>query len=199
MPSARNATVPSLQTCTRGWTGRVKAILDVRCASPAQMVDDIRLAINDRCPIETVPARRRRDHGTQRGHGCGQETAGTIRRRRTWKSIYERKGIQPDMVDGFCPGCMHSTLFKLIGEYWRRWICWTSAPRRRRRLLRSGHGILHHDYLLAAHGRSLRHGYRRQTQQSRHAGVHLSGRRRPGSTSVWLRPCPPPTGVRISP
>ena len=32
---------------------RVKAILDVEMGIPAQMVDDIRLAINDRCPIET--------------------------------------------------------------------------------------------------------------------------------------------------
>lgn len=32
---------------------RVKAILDVEMCIPAQMVDDIRLAINDRCPIET--------------------------------------------------------------------------------------------------------------------------------------------------
>ena len=33
--------------------GRVKAILDVEMCIPAQVVDDIRLAINDRCPIET--------------------------------------------------------------------------------------------------------------------------------------------------
>ena len=32
---------------------RVKAILDVEMSIPAQVVDDIRLAINDRCPIET--------------------------------------------------------------------------------------------------------------------------------------------------
>ena len=33
------------------------------------------------------------------------------------EKVYTRtKGILPDMVDGFCPGCMHSTLFKLIGE-----------------------------------------------------------------------------------
>lgn len=33
--------------------GRVKAILDVEMCIPAQMVDDIRLAVTDRCPIET--------------------------------------------------------------------------------------------------------------------------------------------------
>ena len=33
------------------------------------------------------------------------------------EKVYARtKGIQPDMVDGFCPGCMHSTVIKLIGE-----------------------------------------------------------------------------------
>ena len=33
------------------------------------------------------------------------------------EKIYERtKGIQEDKVSGFCPGCMHSTVAKLIGE-----------------------------------------------------------------------------------
>ena len=33
------------------------------------------------------------------------------------KKVYERtKGILPDTVSGFCPGCMHSTVHKLIGE-----------------------------------------------------------------------------------
>ena len=33
------------------------------------------------------------------------------------EKIYQRTaGIQPDMVSGFCPGCMHSTVMKLIGE-----------------------------------------------------------------------------------
>lgn len=33
------------------------------------------------------------------------------------EKIYERtKLIQPDKVSGFCPGCMHSTIGKLIGE-----------------------------------------------------------------------------------
>ena len=31
--------------------------------------------------------------------------------------IYSRtKTIQEDKVSGFCPGCMHSTVIKLIGE-----------------------------------------------------------------------------------
>ena len=33
------------------------------------------------------------------------------------KCIYSRtKTIQEDKVSGFCPGCMHSTVIKLIGE-----------------------------------------------------------------------------------
>lgn len=33
------------------------------------------------------------------------------------EKIYARtKGIRPDVVSGFCPGCMHSTVIKLIGE-----------------------------------------------------------------------------------
>ncbi|MBP2652109.1 MAG: 3-methyl-2-oxobutanoate dehydrogenase (ferredoxin) [Firmicutes bacterium] len=33
------------------------------------------------------------------------------------EKIYARtKGLRPDVVSGFCPGCMHSTVIKLIGE-----------------------------------------------------------------------------------
>ena len=33
------------------------------------------------------------------------------------EKIYSRtKTIQEDKVSGFCPGCMHSTVVKLIGE-----------------------------------------------------------------------------------
>ncbi len=109
--------------------GRVKAILDVEMCIPAQVVDDIRLAVNGSLPHRDVPARRRRDHGPGRGHQCRQSAAGAIRRCRNMEKVYARtKGIQPDMVDGFCPGCMHSTLFKLIGEVLEEMICWTSAP-----------------------------------------------------------------------
>ncbi len=135
---------------------RVKAILDVEMCIPAQVVDDIRLAINGPLPHRDVPARRRRDHGTRRGHGRGQETAGTIRRRRTWKKVYTRtKGIQPDMVDGFCPGCMHSTLFKLIGEVLEemdmldKCTCAIGVG-----CCGLGMGYFTYDYLLAAHGRA---------------------------------------------
>ena len=97
------------------------------------------------------------------------------------EKVYARtKGIQPDMVDGFCPGCMHSTLFKLIGEVLEemdmldKCTCAIGVG-----CCGLGMGYFTYDYLLAAHGRACR-GHRCQTQQSRHAGVHLSGRRRPG-------------------
>lgn len=33
------------------------------------------------------------------------------------KKVYARTaGIEADMISGFCPGCMHSLIFKLIGE-----------------------------------------------------------------------------------
>ena len=36
---------------------------------------------------------------------------------REMKKVYSRtKTFRSDMVAGFCPGCMHGTVFKLIGE-----------------------------------------------------------------------------------
>ena len=33
------------------------------------------------------------------------------------EKVYKRTiGIKPDFVSGFCPGCMHGTVHKLIGE-----------------------------------------------------------------------------------
>ena len=33
------------------------------------------------------------------------------------EKVYARtKTFQKEMVSGFCPGCMHGTVFKLIGE-----------------------------------------------------------------------------------
>ena len=33
------------------------------------------------------------------------------------EQVYKRTtGIRDDMVVGFCPGCMHGTIFKMIGE-----------------------------------------------------------------------------------
>ena len=33
--------------------GRVKAVVDVEMSIPAQMADDVRAAVKDRCPVET--------------------------------------------------------------------------------------------------------------------------------------------------
>ena len=33
------------------------------------------------------------------------------------KLVYGKtKGVMPDMITEFCPGCMHSTVHKIIGE-----------------------------------------------------------------------------------
>ena len=72
------------------------------------------------------------------------------------EKVYARtKGIQPDMVDGFCPGCMHSTLFKLIGEVLEemdmldKCTCAIGVG-----CCGLGMGYFTYDYLLAAHGRA---------------------------------------------
>ena len=69
------------------------------------------------------------------------------------EKVYTRtKGIQPDMVDGFCPGCMHSTLFKLIGEVLEemdmldKCTCAIGVG-----CCGLGMGYFTYDYLLAAH------------------------------------------------
>ena len=110
------------------------------------------------------------------------------------EKVYTRtKGIQPDMVDGFCPGCMHSTLFKLIGEVLEemdmldKCTCAIGVG-----CCGLGMGYFTYDYLLAAHGRA----------PSAATPTRWCSPIRATATwppSVWLRPCPPPTGVRISP
>ena len=72
------------------------------------------------------------------------------------EKVYTRtKGILPDMVDGFCPGCMHSTLFKLIGEVLEemdmldKCTCAIGVG-----CCGLGMGYFTYDYLLAAHGRA---------------------------------------------
>ena len=72
------------------------------------------------------------------------------------EKVYARtKGIQPDMVDGFCPGCMHSTLFMLIGEVLEemdmldKCTCASGVG-----CCGLGMGYFTYDYLLAAHGRA---------------------------------------------
>ena len=72
------------------------------------------------------------------------------------EKVYARtKGIKADMVSGFCPGCMHSTIVKLIGEVLEEMGMLDKAA------CAIGVGCcgLHmdyftYDYLLAAHGRA---------------------------------------------
>ena len=72
------------------------------------------------------------------------------------EKIYSRtKTIQEDKVSGFCPGCMHSTLFKLIGEVLEemdmldKCTCAIGVG-----CCGLGMGYFTYDYLLAAHGRA---------------------------------------------
>lgn len=72
------------------------------------------------------------------------------------EKIYTRtKGVRDDMVSGFCPGCMHSTIIKLIGEVLEEMNMLDKTT------CAMGVGCcgLHmdyitYDYLLAAHGRA---------------------------------------------
>ena len=72
------------------------------------------------------------------------------------EKVYARtKGIRDDMVSGFCPGCMHSTVIKLIGEVLEEMHLLDKAA------CAVGVGCcgLHmdyitYDYFLAAHGRA---------------------------------------------
>ena len=72
------------------------------------------------------------------------------------EKVYARtKGIKAGMVSGFCPGCMHSTIIKLIGEVLEEMNLLDKAA------CAVGVGCcgLHmdyitYDYLLAAHGRA---------------------------------------------
>ncbi len=58
------------------------------------------------------------------------------------EKVYSRTiGIRDDMVDGFCPGCMHSTVIKLIGEVLEEMNLFDKASCLWNRLLWSSYGI----------------------------------------------------------
>lgn len=72
------------------------------------------------------------------------------------KKVYARtQGIKPDAVSGFCPGCMHSTIHKLIGEAAEN-IGALDKLVRVEGVGCCGLGQLYvsHDWLIAAHGRA---------------------------------------------
>lgn len=94
------------------------------------------------------------------------------------EKIYSRtKTIQEDKVSGFCPGCMHSTVIKLIGEV----LDEMNLVDRAASVLGIGCCGLHMDYIAydtttAPHGRACAVATGMKRCQSRYPGVHLSGR-----------------------
>ena len=98
------------------------------------------------------------------------------------EKIYSRtKTIQEDKVSGFCPGCMHSTVVKLIGEVMEEMDVVEKT------VMVTGIGCcgLHMDYIAydtitAPHGRAtaVATGMKRSSPDSLHrpGGVHLRGK-----------------------
>ena len=103
------------------------------------------------------------------------------------EKIYGRtKTIQEDKVSGFCPGCMHSTVIKLIGEVLEE----MELVDRAACVLGIGCCGLHMDYIAydnttAPHGRTVWSSPTRATATS--------------PPSAWPSPFPPPTAGRTSP
>ena len=116
------------------------------------------------------------------------------------EKVYARtKGIRDDMVSGFCPGCMHSTVIKLIGEVLEEMHLLDKAA------CAVGVGCcgLHmdyitYDYFLAAHGRAcaVATGAKRSNPESLVFTYQGDGDLAP---SVWRRRSPLPTAARTSP
>ena len=115
------------------------------------------------------------------------------------EKIYTRtKTIQEDKVSGFCPGCMHSTVMKLIGEVLEE----LDQVQNTACVLGIGCCGLHMDYMAydnitAPHGRAcaVATGIKRTNPESLVDTYRGMGTWPP---SAWRRPFPPPTGGRIS-
>ena len=116
------------------------------------------------------------------------------------EKIYGRtKTIQEDKVSGFCPGCMHSTVIKLIGEVLEE----MELVDRAACVLGIGCCGLHMDYIAydnttAPHGRAcaVATGMKRSNPDSLVFTYQGDGDFAP---SAWPSPFPPPTGGRTSP
>ena len=98
------------------------------------------------------------------------------------EKVYKRTiGIKPDAVSGFCPGCMHGTIHKLIGEV-------SEELGMLEKLVRCegvgccGLGQLYvsHDLNISAHGRACAVATGLKENQPGITGLYISGRRRPG-------------------
>lgn len=115
------------------------------------------------------------------------------------KKVYERtKGIIPGAVSGFCPGCMHSTIHKLIGEV-------AEDLGKLDKLVRVegvgccglGQFYVTHDETIAAHGRAcaVATGIKRSSPDSL---VYTYQEMETWLPSDWLRQCLQLTEVRTS-
>jgi len=115
------------------------------------------------------------------------------------EKIYGRtKTIQEDKVSGFCPGCMHSTVIKLIGEVLEE----MELVDRAACVLGIGCCGLHMDYIAydnttAPHGRAcaVATGMKRSNPDS----LVFTRATATSPPSAWPSPFPPPTAGRTSP
>lgn len=116
------------------------------------------------------------------------------------EKIYGRtKTIQEDKVSGFCPGCMHSTVIKLIGEVLEE----MDLVDRAACVLGIGCCGLHMDYIAydnttAPHGRAcaVATGMKRSNPDSLVFTYQATATSPP---SAWPSLFPPPTAGRTSP
>ena len=72
------------------------------------------------------------------------------------KKVYEKTlGVLPDVVSGFCPGCMHGTAHKLVGEAVQELGMLDKLVRVEGvGCCGLGQGFVSHDVIIAAHGRA---------------------------------------------
>ena len=115
------------------------------------------------------------------------------------EKIYSRTTtIQEDKVSGFCPGCMHSTVIKLMGEALDELGVVDKA------VLITGIGCcgldmdyIAYDTLTSPHGRAcaVATGIKRPTPTRWSSPSRVTATWPP---SAWPRPCPLPTAARTS-
>ena len=72
------------------------------------------------------------------------------------KKVYEKTlGVMPDVISGFCPGCMHGTVHKLVGEVVQELGMLDKLVRVEGvGCCGLGQQFVSHDVIIAAHGRA---------------------------------------------
>ena len=166
---------------------QVKAVLDVEMSIPAQLRGRRGGGCERPLPHRDVPVLRRQHHEPRQGPCRGQEDHGGQVR---WqKYIGRTKTIQEDKVSGFCPGCMHGTVIKLIGEVLEE----MDLVDRAACVLGIGCCGLHMDYIAydnttAPHGRACAVATGMKRSNPGQPGLHLPGRRRLGLHRRWPSP-----------